>query len=470
MRSSTGTASDTGSRPPPPWVSDAEAALLTDLYQLTMVRAYFEEGMEAEAVFSLYFRSLPDGRNYALACGLEDVLRYLEGLRFSRDALDYLASREEFSREFVDWLGALRFTGDVDAVAEGTPVFPEEPLLEVTAPIAQGQLVESFLMNQVHLQTVLASKAARLVTAARDRPVVDFALRRMHGTDASLKGARAFHVAGVAATSNVLAGRIYGLPVTGTMAHSYVQSHDSEIEAFRAFARTYPETILLVDTYDTLEGVGNVVRLARELGGDFRVRAIRLDSGDLAQLARESRRMLDEAGLDRVEIFASGGLDETEVARLVDSGAPIDGFGVGTRMGAATDAPTLDMAYKLTSYAGEGRLKLSPGKPILPGPKQVHRFAGEGRDLVSRRDEEVAGSRPLLRRVMSGGERTAAGRKGLEEARARAREEIDGLPERVRALEPAVPPYRVDVSEDLKGYQCRVAAGLGAAASNEEER
>lgn len=446
--------------PHPAWIDDANAVLLTDLYQLTMLQAYWQEGMEGQGTFSLFARRLPKARNYLLACGLDDVLRYLETLRFDGDALDYLSTFDQFSAGFLEWLEDFRFTGDVDALPEGTPAFANEPLLEVSAPIPQAQLVETFIMNQIHLQTLLASKAARVVEAARGRDVVDFGLRRMHGTDAGMKAARAFHVAGVAATSNVLAGRVYGLPVTGTMAHSYVQAHDEEMDAFRAFTRLYPGTTLLVDTYDTLAAVRKVVRLAREMGEAFTVRAIRLDSGDLAELAFAARRILDEAGLQRVEIFASGGLDEYEVERVVTAGAPITGFGVGTGMGVSADAPSFDIAYKLTSYGGRGRLKLSPGKPILPGRKQVFRMEEDGRavgDVIARAGEERPG-RPLLVPVMRGGERAPAGRTGLDEARVRAREEIERLPARIRALGPADPPYRVELSRDLESYSREMAA------------
>ena len=442
-----------------PWVDDRSAALLTDLYELTMLQAYWREDMDGEAMFSLYFRRLPEERNYVLAAGLDDALRYLESLAFSEDALDFLAGREEFAPGFVDWLAELEFTGDVRAVPEGTPVFPYEPLVEVTGPIAEAQLAETFVLNQVHLQTVLASKASRVVHAAGDREVVDFGLRRMHGTDAGMKGARAYHIAGVAATSNVLAGRVYGVPVAGTMAHSYVQAHDDELAAFRAFTEAYPDTILLVDTYETLEGVRKVVELARELGDDFRVRGVRLDSGDLAELAVASREILDAAGLEEVEIFASGGLDEYVIAEMLSRGAPVDAFGVGTRMGVARGGSSLDMAYKLTSYAGRGRLKLSSGKEILPGPKQVHRREEGGvsaGDVIARAEEPASG-RPLLRPVMVGGERLPAGRTDLDEARERARRELAALPERIRALEPADPPYPVEVSEALAEYERDVA-------------
>ena len=238
------------------WVTDANVALLTDLYELTMLQAYWREGMEQEAVFSLYSRKLPPSRNFLLACGLEDVLSYLENLRFTEEAIEYLSRLPQFSPEFLDWLRGFRFTGDVYAVPEGTPVFADEPLLEVVAPLPEGQLIETFVLNQIHFQTVVASKAARVVRAAAGRTVVDFGLRRIHGTDAGLKAARAFYIAGVDSTSNVLAGMLYGIPVSGTMAHSYIQACEDELEAFRAWVRLYPRTTLLVDTYDTLEGGG----------------------------------------------------------------------------------------------------------------------------------------------------------------------------------------------------------------------
>lgn len=446
-----------------PWVNDDNAALLTDLYELTMLQAYWREQLSREAVFSLFVRRLPDRRNYLLACGLEDTLRYLETLHFGPDALDYLRSLSQFAPDFVAWLEGFRFTGDVYAVPEGTPVFADEPILEIVAPLPQAQLVETFVMNQVHFQTLVASKAARVLRAAAGRTVVDFGLRRIHGTDAGLKAARAFHIAGVHATSNVLAGQVYGVPVSGTMAHSYIQAHDHEIDALRAFASLYPETVLLVDTYDTAEGARKVVELARELGESFRVRAIRLDSGDLVALAHETRAILDAAGLDRVEIFASGGLDEYEVAKIVEGDAPITGFGVGTRMGVSADAPALDIAYKLSAYAGQGRTKLSPGKEIYPGRKQVFRREERGGavgDVLARADEEHS-SRPLLEKVMEGGHRLPQGQVSLEQARERARTEIAKLPERIQAIEPADPPYPVELSAGLREYLRSVAGSVG---------
>ena len=430
---------------------DFSPALLTDLYELTMLQAYFEEHMRERAVFSLFVRRLPKRRNFLLACGLDDVLAFLESLQFDQPALDYLASLGRFSEPFLRHLERLRFTGDVYAVPEGTPVFANEPLIEIEGPIEEGQLVEAFVMNQINLQTVLASKAARVIDAARGRQVVDFGLRRMHGTDAGLKAARAFHIAGVHATSNVAAGQAYGLRVAGTLAHSYIQAHDDEYEAFRAFARLYPDTVLLVDTYDTLEGVRKVIDLARELGPGFRVSGVRLDSGDLGVLALETRRLLDDAGLRSVTIFASGGLTEDEIARLLAAGAPIDGFGVGTDMGVSRDAPSLDIAYKLVEYAGQPRLKLSTGKVLLPGPKQIFRIERDGmadHDVLGRRDEPPCG-RPLLQRVMASGRRCSAGQVTLNEARAQAARERARLPSDVRGLDPAQPAYRVEVSPAL---------------------
>jgi nicotinate phosphoribosyltransferase len=426
-------------------------ALLTDLYELTMLQAYFEEQMSERAAFSLFVRRLPARRNYLVACGLDDVLSYLETLRFDAASLAYLDSLGRFSKRFLQSLETFRFTGDVHAVAEGTPVFAGEPLLEIEAPIAEAQLVETLVMNQIQLQTVLASKAARVLEAAAGRQVVDFGLRRMHGIDAGLKAARAFHIAGIAATSNVAAGQAYGIPVAGTLAHSYVQAHDDEYAAFRAFARLYPDTVLLVDTYDTLGGVREVVQLARELGPAFRVSGIRLDSGDLATLSRAARQMLDAAGLAGVTIFASGGLDEDQVARLVGASAPIDGFGVGTDMGVSRDAPSLDIAYKLVEYGGRPRIKLSLGKELLPGRKQVFRVERDGvidHDVLGRRDDDSPGRR-LLAPVMSGGERLPAGRVSLAAARAHAARERERLPRRLRDLAAADPPFAVDVSPAL---------------------
>jgi nicotinate phosphoribosyltransferase len=430
---------------------DDSAALLTDFYEFTMVDAYLDEDMHDEAVFSLFVRRLPSRRNFLLACGLDDALRYLETLRFTPEQLDYLASLRLFSDRLLHYLERFRFSGEVCAVPEGTPLFGEEPILEVVAPLPEAQLVETYLLNQIHLQTLAASKAARVVEAAAGRSVMEFGLRRTHGADAGLKVARAAFIAGVDATSNVLAGQRYGVPVSGTMAHSFVQAHDGELEAFRTFTRCFPDTTLLVDTYDTLRGVQHVIRLARELGDGFHARAVRLDSGDMLALSRAARQMLDEAGLQRVKIIASGNLDEDAISRLLAQKAPIDGFGVGTALGVSSDVPCLDIVYKLVAYAGKDRIKLSTSKVLLPGRKQVFREEEEGvarRDVLARHGEQLKG-RPLLRPVMRDGKRVEGTSPALMEIREYTRRELERLPPALRRLEPVSPPYRVEASPVL---------------------
>jgi nicotinate phosphoribosyltransferase len=440
-------------------------ALFADLYELTMLRAYAEHAMTERAVFSLFVRKLPPGRNYLLACGLETIVDALETLCFSADDIAYLASLGKFPGPFLGQLSTFRFTGDVDAVAEGTPVFPNEPILEISAPIGEAQVIETIVLNQIGLQTILASKAARVVHAAQGRPVVDFGGRRAQGTDAAVKGARAFFIAGVSATSNLQAGRLYGLPVAGTVAHSFIEACASESVAFRAFAATYPETTLLVDTYDTVEGIRKVVALARELGPACRLKGVRLDSGDLAGLAREARAILDAADLARLQIFASGGLDEYEIDRLVRTGAPIDAFGVGTDMSVSADAPALDIAYKLTEYAGIGRMKLSPGKRTLPGRKQVFRTFRDGLacgDVVARHDERLRGM-PLLQPVVRGGSRLSP-TPSLRQIQAHAADAIASLPEAFGSLRPLETPYEVVVSPRLTTHEEVVRARIAAEA------
>lgn len=430
-------------------------ALHTDLYQLTMLQAYEREDMRAPAVFSLFCRRLRK-RNYLLACGLDTVLSYLESLRFTEADRDYLRSLDAFEDAFVDSLADFRFTGDVYAMPEGTPVFPDEPILEVVAPIGEAQLVETFLLNQISYQTAYASKAARVKQAATHdgtpRLVADFGMRRMHGTDAPLKAARAGYIAGIDATSNVAAGHAYGLPVTGTMAHSYVEAHDHEQAAFDAFADCYPETILLVDTYDTLDGVRRVIQMAEERGDAFRVRGIRLDSGDLGALARNARTLLDDAGLHEVDILVSGGLEEHAIADLVEQGAPIDGFGVGTKLGTIADQPYLDTAYKLSAYDGAPRMKLAPNKKNLVGRKQVVRtFDDAGTatgDVIAPADDVPDTGTPLLTRVMHNGTRTDTA-PSLDALRQRTEEALATLPPRLHALED-VQAYPVAVSDALQ--------------------
>ncbi len=442
------------------------AALFTDQYELTMAQAYDAEGMDQLACFELFFRKMPKNRNYIVAAGLEDVLQYLENLQVRDDDLDYLRRQKIFSETFLDRLHRLSFRGDVYAMPEGTPVFPYEPIVQVVAPVVEAQLMETFIINQVHFQSVAATKAARVVGAAEGRNVVDFGSRRAHGADAALKAARVCYLAGAGGTSNVLAGKIYGIPIVGTMAHSYIQAHDNEQQAFEAFGRLYPDTTLLVDTYDTLVGVQKVIDLSHKLQDRFRfrIRAVRLDSGDLAELSKQTRKLLDEAGLGQVRIFTSSGLDEFEIAHLLAAGAPIDGFGVGTKLVVSPDASYLDIAYKLVEYAGSGRTKLSSKKVIYPGRKQVFRKAENGRmvrDTIGYPHEPIEGQ-PQLVQVMRGGRRLPAGERSLDDSRRYAREQWESLPQHLRRLESAEPAYPVEVSRGVQGNLDRLRQQLAA--------
>jgi len=437
------------------------SALVVDLYELTMMQAYQLGGIDGRATFDLFVRRLPVGRDFLLVAGLATVLDRLEKLRFTAADLEYLASLGQFRDEFLQRLEGFRFSGDVVAMPEGSIAFAGEPILRVTAPIIEAQLLETVIMNLVHLQTLVASKAARVVLAADGRELVDFGLRRTHGTESGLYGARASHIAGFVATSNVEAGKRFGIPVTGTMAHSYVQALGDEAAAFRSFTEAYPDTVLLVDTYDTLRGVDRVIGLAASLGDQFRVRAIRLDSGDLGQLASEARRRLDAAGLERVQIFASGNLDEVGVKKLIGNGAPIDGFGIGTRLGTSQDAPNLDIVYKLAQLDDRPLLKLSTDKATLPGIKQVWRredadgvVAG---DTLGLTDEDLPG-RPLLVPVMERGARLAGGAEGIETARARAASELRKLPRAMRRLDAGIEAYPVAVSDRLQTLRDELAS------------
>ena len=418
-------------------INSPHSALFTDLYELTMLQAYYAEGMTGQAVFELYFRELPAHRNYVMAAGLDDVLSYLESLHFTQTELAWLADEGRFSDEFLATLRSFHFTGEVFAVPEGTLVFEHEPIIQIVASLPEAQLVETYVLNQAHLQSVAATKAARVVIAAEGRDVVDFGSRRSHGTDAALKVARTSYLAGASGTSNVLASRYYDIPAIGTMAHSYIQAHSSEEVAFEAFARIFPNTTLLVDTYDTLDGVHKVIALSRKVEGDFAVAAIRLDSGDLARLAKAARALLDEAGLSGIKIFASGGLNEYKIRALLKERAPIDGFGVGTDMAVSSDAPEIDFSYKLVEYDGKPRMKLAPNKVIMPTRKQVFRQVEDGKiteDVIAKYDENLNGE-PLLRQVMKNGKRLEAGCMSLGQAREYARKQLKSLPDRLTALE-----------------------------------
>ncbi len=453
---------------------ELSTSLFTDLYELTMAQAYWKSGVTGDATFSLFIRRYPPDRAYFVFAGLEDILDYLESLRFTEGDIEHLSrlsdsSRTERSRSifedgFLDYLAGLRFTGSVRAMPEGSIFFTDEPVIEVSGPVIEAQLVETFLVNQANLQTILATKASRVIHAARGRTVVDFAARRTHGTEAASKLARASYMAGFASTSNVLAGGLYGIHISGTMAHSFVTAFEDETEAFRAYARAFPDsTTLLVDTYDTLEGVRKAIVVAREMKRrGHSLRAVRLDSGDLLDLSLKTRALLDDAGLPEAQVFASGGLDEFEVDELLKAGAPIDGFGVGTLVGVSADAPWTDCAYKLVEYDGRPALKLSSGKQTLPGPKQVYRF-GEAhyqRDVIARASEAIEGATPLLAEVMRGGKRTAPS-PTLKELRERFAREFARLPDRHKALR-SPEPYNVSVSQDLEKLRSEVVKSIRA--------
>ena len=442
------------------WVDRANAALLTDLYELTMAASYHSHGMGERATFDLFVRELPARRNFMISCGLEQALDYIENLRFEPDSIEYLRSLGLFSERFLSYLAGFSFTGDVWAVPEGEAVFEREPFLRVTAPLIEAQLLESFLINCITFQTMVASKAARVAIAARDRSFVDFSLRRDHAADAALKAARAAFIGGASGTSNVLAGKMYGLPVSGTMAHSYVMAFEDEEAAFRAYMRDFPQSaVLLIDTFDIEEGARRAARVANELGRDgMKLRGVRIDSGELAPLARSVRKILDEAGLDRTEIILSGDLDEYRIKDLLDDDVPVDSFGVGTQLGTSADAPTLGGVYKLVADSRGPKIKLSAGKATLPGCKQVYRVEANGhyeRDVIALESERVEG-RALLQKVVSGGTRTGPA-PSLHEIQKRCRASIASLPEPLRSLETQV-DYRVDISEELQGLIAKMKA------------
>jgi nicotinate phosphoribosyltransferase len=435
--------------------------LATDLYELTMGATYLALGLDATATFSLFVRKLPARRSYLVAAGLEGALDALHELAFDDDAAEYLRATGRFDERQIAGLVSTRFTGDVWAVPEGRVVFGGEPLLEVQAPLLEAQLVETLLLSALYYPTLVATKAARCVSAAPGKVLVDFGMRRMPSIDASVVAARACYLAGFASTTNVLAGRVLAIPVAGTVAHSLIELFPSELEAFRRYSSTVRGGVtLLVDTYDTLTGVRRAIQVARELDpASAHVDAIRLDSGDLADLAKRARRMLDEAGLSRVRIFASGGLDEYDLQRLESAGAPIDGYGIGTRLGMSADAPVMDMAYKIVSYDGRPCLKLSEGKATLVGPKQVwRRRANDGgfvEDLLAARDEPAPGPdwEPMLAPVMSQGRPAPA--PALRELRLRHEQEMRSLPRELLELDAREHTYPVRVSPSLEDGQRR---------------
>lgn len=432
-------------------------ALLTDLYELNMAASYLRRGMVGPATFSLFVRELPPHRGFLVSAGIEDCLRNLEAFAFEDEDLAWL-EEHGFPADTVAALAGLRFSGDVHAVPEGRVVFAGEPLLEVTAPIAEAQLVETILLNQVTFQVAVGTKAARCRMAGGGIDLVDFALRRAHGVEAGLAVARLSAIAGFVGTSDVAAARRYGLRAAGTMAHSYVQAFPTERDAFRSFAEDHPDGItFLVDTYDTPTGVAHAIEVIEDLGLEGPL-AVRLDSGDLAALAFDVRRQLDRAGLQRVRIVASGGLDEHDLERFVATGAPIDAAGIGTKLGVSADAPYVDTVYKLVAFGDRPVLKFSAGKATLPGAKQVWRCPGIAEDLLGTRGEPGPdGGEPLLVPVMRNGERLLAP-EPLEAPRARLARDIDALPAPARDLHhPVAPPVRLSDALRRLDRQARAA-------------
>lgn len=422
-----------------------------------MGQTYYREHMFGPATFSLFIRAYPHNRSFFVHAGLEDVLNYLQNFYFTAIEIEYLQKTGLFQEDFLSYLKELRFTGNVRSMPEGTVFFKDESILEVTAPIIEAQLVETFIINAIHFQTLIASKAARCRIAAPDRTLVDFSLRRTHGYDAGLQVARASYVAGFNATSNVLAGQRWGIPITGTMAHSYITAFEEEIDSFRAFSRSFPEhTILVVDTYDTISGIYKAAEVGVEMKKTGNIlRGIRLDSGDMVALSKEARKILDQHGLNDTKVFASGGLDEHEIARFLGDRAPIDGFGVGTHMGVSEDAPSADIAYKLVEYDGRPILKLSTGKATLPGQKQVYRHYSDNgypsHDTLDLHNEEPpAKGYPLLIPVMVDGK--SVWHEPLEQMRNRCIEHVSRLPDSIKKLkDPHL--YQVDKSPSLEALR-----------------
>ncbi len=441
-------------------IPECHPELVTDLYQLTMAASYFEQKMSAPATFSLFIRAYPSKRNFFVAAGLEELLFFLENFRFLPEDLEYLDSLGLFKADFLEYLESMRFTGQVRAMPEGTIFFKDEPVLEVTAPIIEAQLVETLVINMINLSTMVATKAARCVNAARGRRLVDFALRRTQGIDAGLKVARSSYIAGFIGTSNVLAGKIYNIPVFGTMAHSYVTSFPSEIEAFRAFAKAFPgNTVLLIDTFDPIAGTRHAITVARELAEKgYQLRGVRLDSGDLVELSIRVREILDDNGLENVQIFASGGFDEFKIDEVLSRGAKIDAFGVGTKMGVSADAPYFDMAYKLVQYDGRPVMKLSTGKVTYVGAKQVFRFIDDdghiSHDTLGLKSENHPPAQTLLQTFMVSGKRVKE-TESLESIKMRVEKEFQKLPPKCKTLK-AEKKVRVEISEELEKLQQEV--------------
>jgi len=434
-------------------INPNSSALLTDLYQLTMLQGYFDQGMEETAVFEFFVRRLPDNRNFLMAAGLEQALIYLENLHFTAEEVDWLNKCGRFSKSFVDFLSELRFTGDVHAMPEGTVFFPNEPILRITAPLPQAQLIESRVINILHYQTLIASKASRSVLIAPKKLLVDFGLRRAHGAEAGLFAARASYLAGFSGTATTLAAPLYDIPIYGTMAHSFIQSHDNEMTAFEHYSHAQPDNVvLLIDTYDTEAAAEKVVTLAQRLKEQgITIKAVRIDSGDLVSHANKVRQILDNGNLREIGIFVSGNLDEYILQDMITINAPINGFGIGTNMDTSADAPYLDCAYKLQEYAGRPRRKRSEGKATWPGRKQVFRRYDEdgsiSEDILTIEDAPCEG-KPMIEQIMYQGKRINT-QPTLVEARTHATNELASLPEDYRRLKSST-SYSVIISPALE--------------------
>ena len=433
-------------------MAKSDGALLTDLYQLNMIAAYLEHGLTETALFELFMRKLPSRRGFLMTAGLEQAVQFLETVRFAPEDIDEIRGLGPFSENFLAYLRSFHFSGDVDAMPEGTVFFPDEPILRVTAPLPEAQFVETRLVNLVHFETVIASKAARMVLAVPEKALIDYGLRRAHGAEAGLLAARASYLAGFSGTATVAAGLEFGIPVYGTMAHSFVQAHDDESLAFEHFAHSHPQgLVLLIDTYDTERAARRVVALAPRLAAQgIEIAGVRIDSGDLGEHAQRVRCILDEGGLPDVKIVASGGLDEDALFALSRAGAPIDAYGIGTSLTTASDAPALDCAYKLQEYAGIARRKRSEGKATWPGRKQVwRRYDVSGRvagDLVSLAGDRQQGE-PLLQPVMRAGRRRSDV-PDLAAARKHAQDQLSRLPIPLARLESF--HYPVEISAPLR--------------------
>ena len=438
--------------------------LLTDLYQFTMLQGYLDRQMHETAVFEFFIRTMPEQRGFFVATGLETVIEFLEGLRFSDEELKYLAASGRFSKDVIDYLAELRFKGDLDAMPEGTVFFPYEPILRIAAPMPVAQFVESRIINLLHMQTVFASKAARCFLAADGRAgLIDFGFRRAHGAEAGIYAARSSYIAGFDGTSTVLAEHLFGIPAFGTMAHSFIEAHDDEKEAFIHFAESNPRIVtLLIDTYDTVAGAGKVVAIKETMDKKgIKIRGVRLDSGDLLELSRKVRAIFDQSGLGDVRIFVSGNIDEYAIRDLLSAGAPINAFGVGTKLDTSADMPYFDCAYKLMEYAGQPRLKKSEGKATWPGRKQVFRQYGDGemvRDILTLEGDRQDGE-PLIRPFMRGGQRL--GRPdNLKDIREHALRQVAALPRFLRVLD-RTPPYPVEISPALERLKAAVEKKVG---------